>query len=470
MADKRKGRQTPTESFALPYSETLGLEAAKLYNTTGKTAQEWQELILCDMMAVNEEGLWTHTKYGYSVPRRNGKNEVVVMRELYGLTNGEDIAHTAHRTSTSHSAWERLCEALAETGLEEGKDYKTVKQFGLERIIMKGKGGGRISFRTRSSKGGLGEGFDLLVIDEAQEYTDDQESALKYVVTSSKNPQTIFCGTPPTVVSSGTVFQKFRESILAGEAKNSGWAEWSVESMTDPNDEEAWYRTNPSLGTVFTKRSVADEIGPDTVDFNVQRLGLWIRYNLKSAITEKEWNALEVPKLPKLVGDIYAAVKFSRDSTTVSLSVAVKTSGKKVFVESVDCRSARDGGAWLISYLRDMEPRKIVVDGANGSQKILADGLKIAKVRNVILPAVSEVIVANSLFEQGVFGGEICHAGQPSLAQSVSNTEHRAIGSSGGFGYRTIKDAVDVTLVESVALAYWACHEDKPRRKQKISY
>ena len=32
MADKRKGRQTPTESFALPYSETLGLEAAKLYN------------------------------------------------------------------------------------------------------------------------------------------------------------------------------------------------------------------------------------------------------------------------------------------------------------------------------------------------------------------------------------------------------------------------------------------------------
>ena len=202
----------------------------------------------------------------------------------------------------------------------------------------------------------------------------------------------------------------------------------------------------------------------------MQRLGLWIRYNLKPAITEKEWNALEVPKLPKLVGDIYAAVKFSRDSTTVSLSVAVKTSGKKVFVESVDCRSARDGGAWLISYLRDMEPRKIVVDGANGSQKILADGLKIAKVRNVILPAVSEVIVANSLFEQGVFGGEICHAGQPSLAQSVSNCEHRAIGSSGGFGYRTIKDTVDVTLVESVALAYWACHEDKPRRKQKISY
>lgn len=56
------------------------------------------------------------------------------------------------------------------------------------------------------------------------------------------------------------------------------------------------------------------------------------------------------------------------------------------------------------------------------------------------------------------------------IENKLSELEHWRIGSSGGFGYRTIKDTVDVTLVESVALAYWACHEDKPRRKQKISY
>ena len=74
---------------------------------------------------------------------------------------------------------------------------------------MEVAGGGIIEFRTRTSKGGLGEGFDLLVIDEAQEYQDDQESALKYVVTDSKNPtRPFFVGTPPTPVSSGTVFHK----------------------------------------------------------------------------------------------------------------------------------------------------------------------------------------------------------------------------------------------------------------------
>lgn len=53
--------------------------------------------------------------------------------------------------------------------------------------------------------------------------------------------------------------------------------------MSDVNDVEAWYKTNPSLGTVLTERKIEDEIGEDTIDFNIQRLGLWIQYNLKIA-------------------------------------------------------------------------------------------------------------------------------------------------------------------------------------------
>ena len=35
------------------------------------------------------------------------------------------------------------------------------------------------------SRGGLGETYDLLIIDEAQEYTADQEGAIKHVITAS---------------------------------------------------------------------------------------------------------------------------------------------------------------------------------------------------------------------------------------------------------------------------------------------
>lgn len=186
MGEIRKGRQTPTQSVVLPYSSTYGAEAIDIYNSTGRTAQEWQELLLSDILAVNEEGLWVHTKFGYSVPRRNGKNEIVAIREMYGLKKGERILHTAHRTTTTHSAWERLSNLLKKANIEVVSSYKA---FGKEHLEV--AGGGIIEFRTRTSKGGLGEGFDLLIIDEAQEYQDDQESALKYVVTDSKNPQTM---------------------------------------------------------------------------------------------------------------------------------------------------------------------------------------------------------------------------------------------------------------------------------------
>ena len=270
MPEVRIGRQIPTEFVTLPYYKTKGAEAIKLYNKTGRTAQEWQELLIYDILAQNEEKLWTHTKFGYSVPRRNGKNEVVVIRELWGLKNGEHIMHTAHRTSTTHSAWDRLLKLVTKAKLQIKSSYRA---FGKEHIEL--ENGGKIEFRTRTAKGGLGEGFDLLVIDEAQEYTDDQESALKYVVSDSNNPQTVYCGTPPTPVSSGTVFLKLRQNALGGKTVNTGWAEWSVDKKTDVRDKEAWYQTNPSLGTILTERKILDEVGNDDDDFNIQRLGLW---------------------------------------------------------------------------------------------------------------------------------------------------------------------------------------------------
>lgn len=52
MAEPRRGRQTPTQSVVLPYEQTLGSEAIALYNQTGRTAQEWQEIQMYDIMAV----------------------------------------------------------------------------------------------------------------------------------------------------------------------------------------------------------------------------------------------------------------------------------------------------------------------------------------------------------------------------------------------------------------------------------
>ena len=464
MAAPKKGSQKPTEKIALPYRKSLGGDAVKLYNTTGKSAQKWQADLLKDMMATNSNKQWVHTRFGYSVPRRNGKNEVVAARELWGLKNGEKIAHTAHRTKTSRTGWLRLCDLLDKAKMP----YKSIRAEGRETITLK-ENGATIEFRTRSSKGGLGEGFDLLVIDEAQEYTDDQESALKYVVSDSRNPQTIFLGTPPTPISSGTVFTKFRKDTLAGAKVNAGWWSWEVDGEKEPSDKAFWYKTNPSLGTILTERAILDEVGDDSLDFNIQRLGLWIKYNQKSAITKNEWESLKVDKMPKLSGQLSVGIKYGHDGTNVAMSIAVKTADGKAFVEAIDCQNRRNGNAWMLEFIQKADVGAVIVDGASG-QKLLEDELKANKLIKPILPTVKEVINANNIFEQCLTSGTICHKNQPALMQSVSNVEKRAIGSNGGFGYQSMNDAIEVALMESMILANWGLSEIKPKVKQKISY
>lgn len=461
----RLGRQTPTASVVLDYDKTFGLEAIDLYNQTPKTAQEWQEYLLKDILAYNEDGLWVHTKFGYSIPRRNGKNEVVAMVELYALVKlGIKVLHTAHRTTTGHAAWERLCGLLDALG----EEYEQTKQLGLETCTL--NNGGRISFRTRSSKGGLGEGYDILVIDEAQEYTDDQESALKYVVSDSPNPMTIFCGTPPTNVSAGTVFQKFREKVLFGESVNSGWAEWGVEEMSDVHDIDLWYECNPSMGTILTERKVQDEISSDDIDFNIQRLGLWLKYNQKSAITEGSWDALKVNKV-SVVGSVYVGIKYAHEGDSVAMSVAAKTEDGKIFVEGLDCRSISEGNGWIINALSKLHTGKnaVYVDGASG-QQLLANDMKANKMKPPVLPTVKDVIVANSSFEQAIYQKTLAHSGQPSMKQIITNCEKRKIGSGGGFGYKSILEGADVALMDSAILAVYSCSVAKPPKKQHIGY
>lgn len=460
----RLGNQHPTQSVILPFTNSLYETAIETYEKSGRKAQEWQVELTKDIFAVNDENLWTHTKFGYSLPRRNGKNEVVAIREMQGLQNGEQMLHTAHRTTTSHSAWERLLRLLDKAGIY----YESLRATGREKIEIPDTGG-RVEFRTRTSTGGLGEGFDLLVIDEAQEYTADQESSLKYVVTDSDNPQTIFCGTPPTPLSSGTVFVNFRNEVLSGKLQNAGWAEWGVSKQSDVRDRALWYECNPSLGTVFTERSIQDEIGSDVIDFNIQRLGLWIKYNQKSAISENEWDELQVKSLPVLRGPLFVGIKYGNDNANVAMSVAVKTLSGRIFVEVIDCQSIRNGNQWIINFLKKANVAKVVVDGASG-QNILSGEMKDFGIKEPLLPTVKEVIMANSLWEQGIYGESICHADQPSLKTVVTNCAKRNIGSNGGFGYKSQFDDMDISLMDSALLAHWACATLKPKKKQQIRY
>jgi len=461
----KTGRQTPTKSAYSEYNETKGRQAIKLYALTGNELLEWQQNILNPIMAVNDDGTWTHIKFGYAVPRRNGKTESIYAREMWGLVTGENILHTAHRTDTVHSSWERMIDLLKAAKIPIAHYYRAS---GKEHIYI--KGGGRIEYRTRTNSGGLGRGYDLLVVDEAQEYTEAQATALTYITSASKNPQTIYLGTPPTAVSAGTKFQEYRKNVLENR-NEGGWIEWSVEKQTDPQDKEAWYETNPSLGTIISVRSVEAEYEGDDIDFNIQRLGLWVTYNQKSEISEVEWANLKANKMPKLTGQIYVGIKYGIDATNVSVSVAARTKTGEIFIEAIDCRPLRSGNAWIIKFLKSVDVEKIVIDGAAGNRNLERD-MKAEKIKpKPIIPTVTEVVEANALFLQGIEAQHIRHMNQPSLTKIITNSEKRTIGSKGGFGFNTFVEGADVSLMDSAILAYWICSRSKKKKKkQSVNY
>ena len=152
------------------------------------------------------------------------------------------------------------------------------------------------------------------------------------------------------------------------------------------------------------------------------------------------------------------------------MSVAVRTQDGRVFVEAIDCRSVRMGVNWIVDFLKRADIKDIVVDGKKG-QQLLIDAMKDYGVhKQAILPTVAEIVAANAAFEQGIYDHTLCHKGQPSLVQAISNCEKRAIGSRGGFGFAAQREGIEIALMDSVILAFWRCHSTKERKKQRNSY
>lgn len=484
----REDNQNPSFTNVLLTKKTksLGTKAVKLYASTGQSLMLWQQRQIRAIMALDAKGQWKHMTYCIGLSRRNGKGEVLAAREMYGLiVLKEKICHTAHRTTTSHDAFNRLYTLLIKAGYQEHskkkkkmpeRSFYASKQYGLEHIEI--SGGGIIDFRTRTNNGGLGEGFDLLVIDEAQEYTSKQESALLYTVSASKNPQTIMVGTPPTVTSGGNVFVRIRNAVLNKTAPDIGWAEWSTPELVpleELNDPKLWKRYNPSFGKLLKERNIRNELSGETeefvLDFNIQRLGFWCSFNQKSEFTEADWNQLKLEKFPQLMDKRFIGIKYGKDGVNVAMSIACRTKDGHIFVESIACESVRAGNGWLFEYLYNPKIDKIAIDGASG-QKVLAEQMKDHGIKKLpILPKVGEIIAASSMFEQAVFSKDIVHMGQESLKDVVTNCKKRLIGSQGGFGYSSLVDSYDIAIMESMILAYWLCATTKEKKsKQSISY
>ena len=464
MTEKLKPSMVPRLDIYQPGDTTKAELLFELLEEYGMTFLPWQKLVLERWLAEDEDGKFVNLDCGLSVPRQNGKTELIVARIIYGIIfRKAEGLFTAQQQGTADVVKRRVQDFFYDNPYEEIFNLLTPRFRNKPRNydFIEFVNGARYSFKTRTRLGGLGTTNDELICDEAADMTDDHQATLLPTISAAKsgNPQVIYCGTPPMATTVGEVFSRTRKQITTGKA--GCWTEWSVEHLTDKDDVKAWYQTNPSLDTFLIKNVIEAEarsLAQD--DFNRMRLGWWSGVEDKRAISQKEWDALftENPVFDDSYRPVYA-VKFSPDRTDYSLvaSLPLKDSNK-IHVEVVLQRPMSEGWArlskWLIERWRDCS--KIIIDGATG-QAILFEELTRAGVapKKIIQPNMKEIVAAHQFMYDAIKKEELSHYNQPLLNQTVRVTKMRQLGRYGGFGWESMSKNMNTSALDAATFAYW---------------
>ena len=437
-------------------------------NAGGFRYLPWQRGIMESWLGVDEMGRWAARSCGLHVPRQNGKTlGTTAPRMDYGAcVLNELVLYTSHLQKTSTETFEDVAAFFDQ---KKFRKYLKAIRTALGREAVEFKAGGKIKFLARTRNGGRGQHADLLVFDEDQELTDEQQASFLPCLSASSNPQILYSGTPPDENAPGTVARRIRDRALSG-ADHISYAEWSVDDIGDINDRARWYETNPSLGILILEDTVETEaidMAPDK--FARERLGWWspVADLGETVISPDDWAACRTEEPPE-DGTMGVGVKFSPDGSRVSIAVCLRPKVGNPYIEVAKAGPTSRGTRWVADWLMERSDRiaSVSIDGRRGESTVqkLADG-KFPK-KAVRVPGSSDMAKACAMLVDAVEGGSIDHYGQPDLDAAATTCTKRRIGSD-GFGFDD-SDTGDATLIEACALAYREAMTTKRRPGRKL--
>jgi len=480
----RVGNQNPTFRHASQYVKSEGEFASQLSASYALTPHPWQTLILDDWLAVDDNGKLIHSFCVLEVPRQNGKTGVSDPRETWGLIKrGEQILHTAQEFQTAKKAFDRLRKKF---GTKKNDPYAIYPELNAlvdhytvsaGQMVLDLVNGGHIEFRTRGNNSDMGRGgtFDLVVIDEAQAYTEEQDASLSPLNSAapSGSPQTILMGTPPIRgKDKGIVFIRSIDNIRDDPKNGDCMHLWSVDEIGDISNKDRWYMTNPSLGYQLLEDAIAKDATKMSGDtFAREHLGYLPKQRelVNYAINKAEWEKCKTSAL-RPEGKTAYGIKFSADGSVVCLSGAVVTAEGRIHIELIECKSTSHGTRWLAEWLNDRynQASCVVIDGKNGVDVLIDRISDTWKMKgSVIRPGVKDILASVSMLVDAVTENTLTwHENQDLLRESAVTSIKRPIAGGWGFGG---DNSISVPI-ESCALAIFGAKTSKrdPSRKMLI--
>lgn len=477
-----KGVQTPTFHHAEIYDKTEGIYAAELSASYDLVPHEWQRSVLNDWLAVDDDGKLIHNYCVLEVPRQNGKTGASDPRETWGLVKrGEKILHTAQEFQTAKKAFDRLRKKFGTRKNDPFAEYPELNALvdhyttSAGQMVLDLINGAHIEFRTRGNNSDMGRGgtFDLVVIDEAQAYTEAQDAALAPLNSAapSGSPQTILMGTPPlTVGDKGQVFLRSINRFYKNPEKKSCISLWGTKEIGDVLDKSRWYMYNPSLGYQLLEQALVKDsvtMSPDT--FAREHLGFIPeeRHTANYAIDKNLWESCKSEE-PKPEGKTAYGIKFTVDGSMVALCGAVIPDEGPARISLIELKPTGHGIRWLADWLNQRYNKAscVVIDGRNGVDVLverIADTWRIKG--SVIRPSARDMIAATSTLTNAISEGAVTwFYQQEALNDSAVTSVKRSVAGGWCFG------GDNSAPIEAASLALWGAINSKrnPNKKMRI--
>ena len=459
----------------------------------GRKLDGWQELVLEAAMGERTDSTWAAKRVGLSVPRQNGKSELLVARALAGalLFGEKKIVISAHQQDTAREAFAKLMEIIeadANIALRARLDPKFGRggvMNALNREAVRFTTGATIQFKARTGAGSKGFSSDCLLLDEAQILGSRAWTSINSTMSAMANPQVWLLGTPPQEEDDSYTFEMVRKSAMDGTSTATAWCEWGADPAArdfDPSSEFTRWSANPAWNIRINHEVVQGEYETYSPDrFNQDRLGIWKAAADKGSrlIPANAWSATATSEAP--VGTRSLAITFSFDGLQQSVAGAVKhDDGIHVELVGAHSGSAESGTASLVKWLTD-DPEKPerwrslanVAIAGGGEAASLFDALHSAGVPKQMMHVMTtpQVLAGNAMLLDAVRDRSLTHpevvevwashdgddgpirVDMDALGASVAVCDQKM--RAGGWSWKATTPDGDALPIESVCMALW---------------
>lgn len=448
-------------------------DVADLSARAGVVLDPWQELALQAGMGERPDGKWSAQLVGMSVPRQNGKTQLMVSRALAGalLFGEKKIVISAHRQDTATENFGKAMEILEDDNNEWLRKRLRPGSRGIvtamNREELRFVNGATIKFKTRSGPGNRGFSSDCLMLDEAQRLTQQAWTSINSTRSAMFNPQLWMLGTPPMPEDESAVFTAVRRAALDGISSTTAWLEWAADPKApdfDPASEFTRWSANPAWNVRINHEVVENEFETYTPEyFALDRLGIWPSAGSGSRfISEADWSVTSTEDAPP-DGLRTVGVAFSQDGSRVSAAVAVKHSAG-VHTELISAHSGdtNQGVAQLADWIFEhrMKVVEVHICGPDAPVLVAALAEKRMPARQVHQVTTGEYFAAcamlvDSVRDAVVTPGSFTHpkadAGD-ALDASVAVAD-RKVRPSGGWGWTATTPDGDETPIDAISVA-----------------